>query len=260
MAGYGSQYEEYYKNLKLKGEKRFIGNSHGSRNYGIGRRNKPKGNYWVKRIIRNLVGTCVMFLTVLVCKAVSVPQTKTFYDYSKNMVNNDLDYKQLVDKAKKVDTKNIETCVTDVIERIKKNITGNKTVKEKIREEFILPADGEITSNLKDNKNSKLKENLQGVDIKTKKNANIKATYDGKVKDCGQDNKIGNYILIDHGEGVETKYSNLKEIAVTKGEKVNKGYIIGKSNNVDKCDNGKLHFQLLYMGEDMDPREFIAIK
>lgn len=70
---------------------------------------------------------------------------------------------------------------------------------------------------------------------------------------------MGNYILIDHGDGIETKYGHLKEIKVKKGDVVKAGSIIALSGNTGKSTAPHLHFEFLYMGENKDPKEFIAI-
>lgn len=65
--------------------------------------------------------------------------------------------------------------------------------------------------------------------------------------------------MIDHGEGIETKYGHLNLLSVKKGIEVKKGEVIGKSGNTGKSTGPHLHFELLYMGESKNPEDYIAI-
>lgn len=71
MGSYNSQYEEYYRNLKRRKEGSKI-------NYFNRKPYDLSSNYISKRIIRDLVGTCVLFLIVIFCKIIVTPETQPF--------------------------------------------------------------------------------------------------------------------------------------------------------------------------------------
>ena len=255
MGSYNSQYEEYYRNLKKRKDRN-------ESNYFSKRSYSPAAGYIGKRIIRDLIGAAVLFFMVIVCKLVVTPQTQAVYNYSKKVVNESYDYKQIYTKIKSFNIKTIEEEATDFIEKAKAKITGGKTIKEKIENQFQLPVEGKITSSYGSRVHpiDKSKKFHEGIDIDVSENTDVKASFDGKIKDSGEDKTLGKYIVIDHGEGIETKYGHLNSILVEKGKGVKKGDTLGKSGNSGKSTAPHLHFELLYMGESKDPENYIAIK
>lgn len=59
-------------------------------------------------------------------------------------------------------------------------------------------------------------------------------------------------ILVDHGEGRETLYANLSEVAVRSGDRVARGQRLGA------CEDG-LYFELRQNGESVDPTEELGL-
>jgi len=172
---------------------------------------------------------------VIVCKVIQIPQTQMIYKYSKQVVNTNLDYKEIVSKVKALDeNESIQDKTVEIIDKIKTKFTRGQTIKEKIREKFTLPAEGII------------KEDDEGINIGTSEKGEIFASYDGKVKECGKDTVFGNYIIIDHGEGIETLYSNLDKVLVNKNDLIKKG-----DNIAENIDTKKhVHFEVLFMGQN----------
>ncbi|WP_125152600.1 peptidoglycan DD-metalloendopeptidase family protein [Clostridium rectalis] len=257
MGSYNSQYEDYYRNLRRKRERS---------SYNMNSLNKKKSsnnsNYLVKRIIRDLSGAVVLFFIVIICRLIVTPQTQAVYNYSKKIVEKSYDYNAIYAKVKTLNISKFQDKATDFIENIKAKVTGGRTIKEKVKAEFTMPVKGNITSNYgyREDPVTKSKKFHEGIDIDVKENTDIKVVYDGKVKDCGEDVELGKYVLIDHGQGIETKYAHLNELSIKKGDELKKGSIIGKSGNTGKSTGPHLHFELLYMGESKNPSEFIAIK
>ncbi|WP_315116926.1 M23 family metallopeptidase [uncultured Clostridium sp.] len=255
MGSYNSQYEEYYRNLKKRKE---VNNYYSSK----GRNDNIVSNYISRRIIRDLSGATMLFFLVLVCKVVVTPKTQLVYNYSKEIVNKNIDVSSLYLNIKKFNYKELEERTTNIIESAKSKITGKKTMNQKIGEEFALPVNGAVTSGYGyridpiDNK-SKFH---YGVDISAKEGTEVKAAYNGRIKDCGEDPELGNYILIDHGEGIETKYAHLSSIDVKKDGTVIKGEVIGKSGKTGKVTGEHLHFELLFMSESRNPENYLSIK
>lgn len=96
-----------------------------------------------------------------------------------------------------------------------------------------------------------------GIDIKSEKNENVKCIMDGKVKRVYLDDKLGYSVEIDHGNEFYSVYSNLnKNINVKKGQRVNKGDVIGsvgKSANFEIADDYHLHFEVKRDKEYINP-------
>jgi murein DD-endopeptidase MepM/ murein hydrolase activator NlpD len=92
-----------------------------------------------------------------------------------------------------------------------------------------------------------------GIDIQAKLGEPVVAVMDGVVKEVGTDveDQKGKMVLIDHQNGLFTKYSNLDEkILVKKGDKVTKKQqiaIVGNTslNSYKEVYGSHLHFQVL---------------
>ncbi|MFB5652905.1 peptidoglycan DD-metalloendopeptidase family protein, partial [Leptospira wolffii] len=79
----------------------------------------------------------------------------------------------------------------------------------------------------------------------------------GTVINTGyQKGGAGNYVIIDHGRGVVTKYFHLTSTNVSAGERVEKGQVIGLSGNTGRSTAPHLHFELWDKGKFIDPRTY----
>lgn len=255
---YNSQYEEYYNSLKRRNFSRYQQRKGNSYNNNAFRDSRYKKNNFTKRIIRDLLGTFLLFLVVIGVKAIKTPNTQMVYNYSKKIVNENYNYKPLLEKTKNKNFKSLEKEALDYIEKIKNKITEEKSIDSFIKDEFQIPIEGTVTSCYgyrKDPINGKKKLH-NGVDIGVDENTDVIASFNGTVKDCGNDKELGKYILIDHGKGIETKYAHLNNIKVKKQDRVKKGKIIGKSGNTGKSTGPHLHFEIIYMGENKNPQNY----
>ena len=208
-----------------------------------------------------MIGVLILFIFIIGCKIIITPQTQSVYNYSKKVLNENYDYGSLIEKTKSIDLNKLQDKITNIIEQIKNKATGGETAKDKIKNQFILPVEGVETSSYGYRKDPVTKEEKfhAGIDIDAKENTDVKASYDGKIKDCGEDGQLGKYILIDHGDGIETKYGHLNEILIKKEDAVKKSQVVAKSGNTGKSTGPHLHFELLYMGENEDPNEYFNI-
>jgi murein DD-endopeptidase MepM/ murein hydrolase activator NlpD len=107
-----------------------------------------------------------------------------------------------------------------------------------------------------------------GIDLAAKSGTNVLSPLDGVVTDAKiRNNACGGTLEIDHGtidgHKTKTRYCHLKNIKVSKGEKVSKGQVVGLSGG-GKNDEGKgrssgphLHFELYKDGNHLDPKEYV---
>ncbi|KOA21278.1 stage II sporulation protein Q [Clostridium homopropionicum DSM 5847] len=229
MGHYNSQYESYYNSIVNK------------RNSNVNSLNSSfsgskKENWIARRLTQELLGVLLMAMLLIFCRVYETPQTQAVYSFSKSIVSNNVDYVRIIDQIKLISTgDNLHDKAIEVIDNLKSKITGGETIREKIKNQFSLPIKGEIISKGKD-----------GIDITANKSEKVFASFQGKVKECGEDDKLGKYIIMDHGEGIETVYSNLGSIQVQNGNVVKKGEAIGMSN----ASENYVHFQVLFMGQN----------
>ena len=92
-----------------------------------------------------------------------------------------------------------------------------------------------------------------GVDLKTTPNDNIMAAFAGKVVKAEPYAAYGNYIVIDHANGIRTAYSHMSENLVSVGDLVNAGDIIGRTGRTGRATTEHLHFELYCGGKRYDP-------
>ena len=127
----------------------------------------------------------------------------------------------------------------------------------------ILPVEGEIITDFtKDtliySKTLEEWRSHNGIDIKANEGSKVKAPLDGIVKDVYEDELWGIVIVIDHGDGLETKLTNLgtKEM-VKPGLKVNRGdhiSTIGKTADIEMELEPHIHYEIRKNGKIIDPR------
>lgn len=145
------------------------------------------------------------------------------------------------------------------------NLTKQETTEKtepKTELSFVKPVEGDIVREFaKDNLiySETLKEwtTHQGIDIKADKTTVVKAAEAGTVKSIKNDPRYGLTIVVDHGDGFQTVYSNLLTSEfVVEGEEVEKGQSLGTVGNTavfEIADEPHLHFEILKDSIPQDP-------
>ena len=99
-----------------------------------------------------------------------------------------------------------------------------------------------------------------GIDIGAKSGTPIMCYAAGTVKQNVSGSKsAGNYIVIDHGSGVVTRYLHMCEKSpLAVGTQVAAGQEIGKVGNTGVGTGPHLHFEIHINGEKVDPLEYVV--
>ncbi len=99
-----------------------------------------------------------------------------------------------------------------------------------------------------------------GTDIAAPQGTPILAAADGTVTIAnGTDpwgGSCGYHVKIDHGGGMETLYAHCSAIAVTAGQQVQQGAVIGYVGSTGNSTGNHLHFEVLERGKMTDPLEY----
>ena len=102
-----------------------------------------------------------------------------------------------------------------------------------------------------------------GVDILAQQGEVVVAAGDGEVVSVTQDDLYGTTVVIDHGSGIKTQYSNLADTpTVSPGDKVKGGDVIGSVGKTAICEIGQgshMHFAMSRDGASVDPTTYIPI-
>ena len=97
-----------------------------------------------------------------------------------------------------------------------------------------------------------------GLDIGARKGTEIRSPASGKVVVAAYDGRMGKFIRIDHGYGMETTYGHLSKIHVKYGDRVHRGDLIGLVGSTGKFSTGPhLHYQVAVNDKVVDPIHYI---
>lgn len=96
----------------------------------------------------------------------------------------------------------------------------------------------------------------QGTDIAAPHGTPILAAADGKVIFSGWEGGYGQLVIVDHGNGVKTKYGHCSKLLVSVGERVQQGDIIGKVGSTGHSTGPHLHYEVLREGQASNPESF----
>lgn len=99
--------------------------------------------------------------------------------------------------------------------------------------------------------------NHPGLDIAVPADSYIRAAGSGTVRDAGVDEVYGRYILIDHGDGLESMYGHASRIFVQPGDPVERNEVIALSGSTGRSTAPHLHFEIRRDGEPVDPLAYV---
>lgn len=97
----------------------------------------------------------------------------------------------------------------------------------------------------------------RGTDIPAPEGTPILAAHSGTVLVSGWNDSYGNQVLLDNGAGLSTRYAHMTQTAVTAGEAVTAGQIIGYVGSTGDSTGNHLHFEVMQNGVRMNPLELV---
>ena len=211
MGDYKSQYERYYGNMRKTSPgpvpKR---DSYDSFYGGRGTKQKNIGERFIKKIIFQLVGAMVLLVVLICIKTIPVEGVQDAYIVSKEALDKDFQLEDAIATINIPEVEEYKEIALDYIDEFKSTVTGEKTLKETIKEEYIVPTLGQYT-NLPGENN--------GVVIYTEGEKDVMASFAGKVKEVVEEDDE-KHIIIDHGKGIETYYGLLSKVDVKEGDEI----------------------------------------
>ena len=102
----------------------------------------------------------------------------------------------------------------------------------------------------------------QGIDIGvgnlSRADRDVVAALAGTVIETGYTRAAGNYVIIDHGNGLVTKYLHAYKIYVKLNQKVERGQEIMEAGNTGYSSGPHLHFGVFVNGVAVDPLKYIS--
>lgn len=102
--------------------------------------------------------------------------------------------------------------------------------------------------------------NHKGVDLCANRGTPIYAAASGTVTYAGWRNDYGYNIIIDHGNGIQTRYAHACALYVSKGTKVSQGDVIAGVGTTGNSTGNHLHFEVIVNGTRVNPAPYIGLR
>ncbi len=97
-----------------------------------------------------------------------------------------------------------------------------------------------------------------GIDISAGSGTPIRAAESGTVLIAGGYGGYGNAVVIDHGGGLATLYAHQSSLAVSAGQTVARGDVVGYVGCTGFCTGPHLHFETRENGVPVDPMKYLG--
>lgn len=135
--------------------------------------------------------------------------------------------------------------------------TGRSSAKVDLGINLINPTSGIITSRFGSN-DSVRDHTHSGLDIAAPYGTAIKAAAGGTVTYSGSaGDGFGKYVIISHGNGVQTVYAHCSQLLVSAGQSVAQGEVIAKVGSTGNSTGNHLHFEIRLNGTQVNPQNYL---
>ena len=96
-----------------------------------------------------------------------------------------------------------------------------------------------------------------GIDISGPLGTPIHATADGVVSAAEVVNGYGRMVRIDHGHGLQTCYGHMSGFAVTAGQSVSRGQVIGYIGHSGRTTGNHVHYEVRIRNIPVNPHKYL---
>ena len=97
----------------------------------------------------------------------------------------------------------------------------------------------------------------KGTDIAAPQGTDIYAVADGTVTTATYSSSAGNYVMINHGNGVYTAYMHASKLHCEVGDQVSQGDTIAEVGSTGVSTGPHLHISFIVNGEYVDPEDYL---
>ena len=103
----------------------------------------------------------------------------------------------------------------------------------------------------------------EGIDIPMPEGTPIRAAKNGIVARTGNNSTMGfrgygNFVLVDHGGGLQSFYAHCSSVAVKQGQRIMQGQIVGYVGNTGRSTANHLHFEVRVNNAKVDPIPYLG--
>ncbi|AXC10811.1 Membrane protein [Acidisarcina polymorpha] len=121
------------------------------------------------------------------------------------------------------------------------------------------PVEGRVTSSFGEREDPFNGEGAfhAGIDISAAFGEPIHATADGMVETAAMTNGYGREVVIDHGHGIKTIYGHMSGFAVTSGDQVRRGQVIGYIGLSGRSTGPHVHYEVRIQNIPVNPHKYL---
>ena len=98
----------------------------------------------------------------------------------------------------------------------------------------------------------------RGVDLRAAYGELIGAADGGTVVFAGEQHGYGQTVVVEHANGIRTRYAHLSSVSTEAGAEVKAGEAIGRAGRSGRATGTHLHFEVTQNGHPIDPHSFTA--
>jgi murein DD-endopeptidase MepM/ murein hydrolase activator NlpD len=96
-----------------------------------------------------------------------------------------------------------------------------------------------------------------GIDIAAAIGTPVHAPAAGTVAYAGEHPDYGLWVVIDHAHDVRTVYGHLSKVVGRRGQRVDRGGLVGMTGNTGRSSGPHLHYEVLVNGRAVNPRVYL---
>lgn len=97
-----------------------------------------------------------------------------------------------------------------------------------------------------------------GLDIASPEGSEIGCVLPGQVIEAQESPSYGKYVIVDHGNEIQTLYAHCNELLVKAGDSVSRGTVLAKVGQTGNATGNHLHLELRINGESYDPQPLLG--
>ena len=146
--------------------------------------------------------------------------------------------------------------------QVKKDYLSRVTPEREWSGPFAAPAEAAISDVFGSERvfNGKTSSPHLGLDFRVPSGTPVDAMNDGTVLLARPLYFEGNFVVLDHGQGLLTLYLHLSEFKVKDGDQVKRGQEIGLSGGTGRATGPHLHVAVRWQGTYLDPAQLIKLR
>jgi murein DD-endopeptidase MepM/ murein hydrolase activator NlpD len=147
-------------------------------------------------------------------------------------------------------------------QEVKKDYLNRVTPEREWSGQFSAPAEAEISDVFGSQRifNGKTSSPHLGLDFRVPSGTPVTAMNDGSVLLARPLYFEGNFVVLDHGQGLLSLYLHLSEFKVKEGEQVKRGQVIGLSGGTGRATGPHLHVAVRWQGTYLDPASLMKLR